>query len=145
VLSLHTNPLVGTGFESFWLGSRLQVVWSASDVGILQAHNGYLEIYINLGWIGVILLGGLAVTGYRHALAVFRQDPEAGRLALAFFAAGLIFSLSEAGFRMMNLIWFAFLLAISGIPLGLQSKQGQETLKLPSNKSVLKNRFRVLQ
>jgi len=145
VLSLHTNPLVGTGFESFWLGSRLQVVWSSSDVGILQAHNGYLEIYINLGWIGVILLGGLAVTGYRHALAVFRQDPEAGRLALAFFAAGLIFSLSEAGFRMMNLIWFAFLLAISGIPLGLQSKQGQETLKLPSNKSVLKNRFRVLQ
>jgi O-antigen ligase len=145
VLSLHTNPLVGTGFESFWLGSRLQVVWSASDVGILQAHNGYLEIYINLGWIGVILLGGLAVTGYRHALAVFRQDPEAGRLALAFFAAGLIFSLSEAGFRMMNLIWFAFLLAISGIPLGLQSNQGQQALKLPSNKSALKSRFRVLQ
>ena len=23
VLGLHTNPLVGTGFESFWLGPRL--------------------------------------------------------------------------------------------------------------------------
>ena len=27
VLSMHTNPLIGTGYESFWLGSRLQIIW----------------------------------------------------------------------------------------------------------------------
>ena len=71
MLALHTNPLLGTGYESFWLGSRLQFVWDATEQGILQAHNGYLEIYINLGWVGVILLGGLIVTGYRNAFLAF--------------------------------------------------------------------------
>src|SRR2546428_3149771 len=28
VLSMTTNPLLGTGFESFWLGPRLQKIWS---------------------------------------------------------------------------------------------------------------------
>lgn len=123
VLALHTNPLIGTGYESFWLGDRLQFVWDATDVGILQAHNGYLEIYINLGWIGVGLLGTLIVTGYRNALAAFYRDPKAGRLGLALFAAALMYNLSEAGFRMMTLIWFVFLVSVSGIPAGLRDSQ----------------------
>ncbi len=44
VLSLHTNPLFGTGFESFWLGSRLESVWNMSVKGIQEAHNGYIEL-----------------------------------------------------------------------------------------------------
>ena len=123
VLALHTNPLIGTGYESFWLGDRLQFVWDATDAGILQAHNGYLETYINLGWIGVGLLGALIVTGYRNALAVFYRNPKAGRLGLALFAAALMFNLSEAGFRMMTLIWFVFLVAVTGIPAGLRDAQ----------------------
>ena len=52
VLSLHTNPIVGTGYESFWLGPRLLRIWPV--VGqINEAHNGYLDIYLNLGVIGV--------------------------------------------------------------------------------------------
>src|SRR5205085_2663946 len=55
VLSTNTNPLVGTGYESFWLGSRLRWVWEqAGEVN--EAHNGYLETYLNLGLIGVFLL-----------------------------------------------------------------------------------------
>ena len=34
LLSMHTNPLLGTGYESFWLGPRLQWFWQtlASDI-----------------------------------------------------------------------------------------------------------------
>jgi O-antigen ligase len=145
VLALHTNPLLGTGYESFWLGNRLQFVWDATDRGILQAHNGYLEIYINLGWVGVILLGGLIVTGYRHALAAFYRDPTAGGLGLAFFAASLMFSLSEAGFRMMNLIWFAFLLAITGIPSGSQNGKHEIMIEMPMALAVRPSRLTILQ
>jgi len=145
VLALHTNPLLGTGYESFWLGNRLQFVWDATDKGILQAHNGYLEIYINLGWVGVILLGGLIVTGYRNALTAFYRDPYAGRLGLAFFTASLMYSLSEAGFRMMNLMWFAFLLAITGIPSSLQSGKHHAMVELPTAQAVRPTRVRILQ
>jgi O-antigen ligase len=106
--------LLGTGFESFWLGSRLETVWNMSVKGIQEAHNGYIELYLNLGWIGLFLLGWLIVSGYRHAFAAFRRDPQEGRLRLAFLTAALIFSLTEAGFRMLTPIWFAFLLAVAG-------------------------------
>ena len=125
VLSLHTDPLLGTGFESFWMGSRLERVWDMTEKGIQEAHNGYLEVYLNLGLVGVALLAALIVTGYRHAIAVFRRDPHAGRIRLAFFTAGVIYSVTEAGFRMLSPIWIVFLLAITGIPPGLQNKKRQ--------------------
>lgn len=116
VLAQHTNPLIGTGYESFWMGSRLQSVWDMSQVGIEEAHNGYLEMYLNLGWLGIALFGVLIVTGYHNAMALFRRDPEAGRLRMALFAAGLIYSFTEAGFRMMSPTWIAFLLSVMAIP-----------------------------
>ncbi len=113
VLAMHSNPIVGTGFESFWLGSHLQSVWDLSVHGIQEAHNGYLEVYINLGWIGELLLLALIITGYRNILKALRSDPNMGRMRLAFFTAALIYCLTEAGFRMMNPIWISFLLVIA--------------------------------
>ncbi len=131
VLSLHTDPLFGTGFESFWMGSRLERVWDMTEKGIQEAHNGYLEIYLNLGLVGVVLLAGLIVTGYRRALSAFRRDPQAGRIRLAFFTAGLIYSVTEAGFRMLSPIWIAFLLAITGIPPSVQHKKRPRGSEIP--------------
>jgi O-antigen ligase len=133
VLSLHTSPLVGAGFESFWMGSRLQRVWDMTEKGIQEAHDGYLEVYINLGIVGVSLLAGLIVSGYRNALAVFRRDRHAGRLQLAFFTAGVIYSITEAGFRMMCPMWIGFLLSIVAIPPSVSKKKGQ-----PRQKSLVK-------
>lgn len=117
VLAQHTNPLIGTGYESFWMGNRMQSVWDLSQVGIEEAHNGYLEMYLNLGWVGIALLGLLVVTGYRNAMALFAKDPQAGRLRFAFFTAGLIYSFTEAGFRMMSPTWIGFLLSVVAIPV----------------------------
>jgi O-antigen ligase len=145
VLSLHTNPLVGTGFETFWLGERLQRVWDMTEKGIQEAHNGYLEVYLNLGWIGVVLMIGLIVVGYRHALAIFRYDPQAGRLRLAFITAGVIYSLTEAGFRMMNPIWIALLLTTTCIPASLRVKNRQQVTKHPAVQAALRRQTRILQ
>lgn len=137
VLSIHINPLLGAGFESFWLGSRLERVWELTAPGIQEAHNGYLELYLNLGWMGVAFLAGLIVTGYRNAIALYRRDPQAGRLRLAFFAVGVIYSLTEAGFRMMCPAWIAFLLAITAVPSSLPSGRRAQKPSLPATKAAL--------
>ena len=116
VLALHTNPWIGTGFESFWLGNRLQEVWHMSVNGIQEAHNGYLEIYLNLGWIGVVLLGGVVIAGLGRAIGMLHRDRQEGRLRVGLLTAALIFSMTEAGFRMLSLMWLAFLLAASDSP-----------------------------
>src|SRR5262249_11389657 len=65
VLPLATNPLFGTGFESFWLGDRF-VALSSQFSGLLlnQAHNGYIEMYLNLGWVGLLLWSGVLLSFY---------------------------------------------------------------------------------
>jgi exopolysaccharide production protein ExoQ len=125
LLSMHINPLVGTGFESFWIGPRMQRVWDLTHMHINEAHNGYIEVYLNLGWGGLALLGAIIVTGYRNALATLRRNPHAGRMRLTFLTAALIYSFTEAGFRMLSPTWIMFLLAVTVVPL----RQKQAAIK----------------
>ena len=90
-----------------------------------EAHNGYLEVYLNLGWCGVTLLAVLIVTGYRNVMVVFRQDRHVGALRLAYFVAAVIYSLTEAGFRMISPTWIIFLLATTAIPQTICSDCGE--------------------
>src|SRR5215472_882763 len=115
VLKVAGSPIVGTGYESFWLGERLQRIWDM-NAKINESHNGYLEVFLNLGWVGVILLTVMLVTGYRNVVAAFRRDPNAGILRLAYFVTVLVYNLTEAAFKELNPIWFFFLLAISVVP-----------------------------
>jgi len=55
VVVLNPNAVVGAGFESFWLGERLTILWAKYHWRPNESHNGYLEIYLNLGWIGLAL------------------------------------------------------------------------------------------
>lgn len=117
LLEVPVNPVVGTGFESFWLGERLVQLWRVPIVaGINEAHNGYLEMYLNLGWIGVTLLLIMMVAAYRNVLRMLARDPELGRLLLGFFLIAVTYNFTEAATRSTALVWFAFLLATFRTP-----------------------------
>ena len=45
ILQFAGNPILGTGFESFWLGPRLARIWSVYAWGPTEAHNGYIESF----------------------------------------------------------------------------------------------------
>lgn len=113
VLSLHTNPWVGTGFETFWLGSRLEFLRNLEpNFPINEAHNGYLEVYLNLGWVGVCIISLLLITAYKRVMSEIRRDPTRASLLLGFLLCILFYSLTEAAFRFMNPAWFLLLLVI---------------------------------
>jgi exopolysaccharide production protein ExoQ len=112
LINLVNHRLVGVGYESFWLGPRLQKVWVITEgLQINEAHSGYVEIFLTLGWIGLALWGALSATGYRNMIAAYRRDPDACGLRIAWFLAPLITGFTEAAFRMMGLTWIVFLLA----------------------------------
>jgi O-antigen ligase len=116
VLNMAGNPFFGTGFESFWLGSRANRMWAMYYFHPTQAHNGYLEVYLELGWIGIILLAAIIFAGYRSALAMMQTNPEAARIKMVFIAAALVYNVTEAGFRMMTLTWIFLLLSATVVP-----------------------------
>jgi O-antigen ligase len=112
-LKIAGNPWVGTGFQSFWLGERMQKVLRAfPEHWYNQAHNGYLEVFLNLGWIGVVLLALLLAHGYRRIVAAYRTSPYIGSLWLGYFVAALLENFTEAEFRLMSPVWIMSLLAI---------------------------------
>jgi O-antigen ligase len=116
VLGLTGNPLVGTGFESFWLGRRLTQMWSIYWWHPNEAHNGYLEVYLTLGWIGIAVFAVFLLAGYGNIVAGFRGHPDVARLKLAFFVTALIYNFTESAIRETNLIWIMLLLAIVAVP-----------------------------
>ena len=119
VLSQRVNPLIGTGFESFWTGPRLETVYRAVKVD--EAHNGYLEEYLDLGWIGICLLALVLIAGYRNAIELLRREPRVGAVAVALVTVALIYNCTEAGFRSTDPVWTFFL--IGGTIVSMFPKQ----------------------
>jgi exopolysaccharide production protein ExoQ len=114
LLAMHTNPFVGTGYESFWLGPRLE--WVAQTFApVNEAHNGYLEVYLNLGLIGLFLLGGFLIASYQMICRRFTATSSFGSLGLALWAVLLFYNITEAAFR-FQLMWVIFLLIGIAVP-----------------------------
>jgi len=124
LLSMHTNPLLGTGYESFWLGPRLAFVWQNFAGGINEAHNGYLEVYINLGLIGLSLVAAFLVASYRSIGRALSAQSSLASLSLALWTVLLFYNLTEAAFKSSQLIWVTFLLAVISIPERIKDRVG---------------------
>ena len=114
VIPMVPNRLVGAGFESFWLNPSVHDRLAALFPGLPlnEAHNGYIDAYLNLGFLGLGLIALILVDGYRRSVKAFRREPALGGLLLAFTLAATIYNFTEAGFRMMNPNWIFFLLAV---------------------------------
>lgn len=116
VISMTPHPLLGAGYESFWVGQRLQKIWAVYWSHPNQAHNGYIEVYLNLGWIGVGLLAVAILTGYRTIFAAVRQRAGASLLRLGYFVAAVAYNFTESAFKMTHPVWITFLLATMLVP-----------------------------
>jgi O-antigen ligase len=143
VIPMAPNPLLGAGFESFWLSPRVAgELWKLMPgLPLNEAHNGYIEVYLNLGLVGVGLIALILIDGYRRSVKAFRRAPAIGGLLLAYIVAAIFYNLTEAGFRMMHANWIFFLLAIieassiAGIGVGAQLPLGSSSdraSKLPA-------------
>jgi hypothetical protein len=111
LLAHQESPLMGAGFNTFWAGQRL-VQLSESVGGIIQAHNGYLETYLNGGLVGVSLLAILLLSSYlriRRSLTV--ELPE-GSIRLVFLLLAMVHNFSEASFNKLSVLWLVTVFAM---------------------------------
>lgn len=118
LMKKDTEPVLGVGFESFWLGDRSIELQGKRSWQPTEAHNGYLETYLNLGAIGVCMLVGFLIATFRKIRRSFFEDCRLADYRLAFFAAVVIYNLTEVSFRGTHPIWAIFyLVAIDYWPL----------------------------
>jgi O-antigen ligase len=105
-MALQPNPLLGAGFESFWMGERLQKMWDIHWWHPNEAHNGYVETYLNLGIVGCVLLLGVLLSSFWKCKRAYLTNFSFGRFRLSWFAAIIVYNWTEAAFKALHLIFF---------------------------------------
>jgi hypothetical protein len=101
--AVDERPLQGYGYAAFW-ADKLGPAWFVRrDIGWVAttAHNGWLDLLLQLGWTGVALFGAhLALSAFAAGLRLF-SGPE-GLWVLLSTGLLLLSSLSESTFLLQN-------------------------------------------
>jgi len=111
-----TNPVLGTGYQSFWAGERLHQLWGRIGAEINQAHNGYLEQYLNLGYVGIVFVMIIMLSGLLKVRKHLSMDYSAAMLRLCFLVTAALYNYTEASFSGLSNMWLLLLFAVIEVP-----------------------------
>lgn len=128
LLSMVKNPIVGYGFESFWLGYRwnfMKESWGISG----QAHNGYIDMYLNLGVIGLFFIFAWILSGLKKVYHDILVDYPSAILRFCFIGVVALYNYTEATFYGVSNMWIIFLLGV----IDIQLNNGQHKLRVEAD------------
>jgi len=112
------HPLIGAGFGSFWVGDLGNDLWIKHPWKPRQGHNGFVDVFVELGFIGLFLLFCLIASRWKTLLKELRDNFEFGRFRLSVFIMLLIHNMTESSFlRGSHNLWFLFLLVAMSFKL----------------------------
>lgn len=129
-----TNPIMGAGYYSFWMGERLEIIWGFTGRTINQAHNGYLEQYLNLGYIGVFFIAAIILSGLLKVKRQLYVDYPLGMLSLCFIIAAILYNYTEASFYGINNMWLLLLFGV--IEVNVQKNSMGKSVSIDSSNSA---------
>jgi exopolysaccharide production protein ExoQ len=110
------RPWLGYGFNAFWLPDQAYTsrIWRLLTWAPPQAHNGILELWLELGLIGTVLF--FLVYGYyvARALSFSRHNSEPAAIwPIAFLIFLFLANLTTAFFLQGNNIYFILYVALA--------------------------------
>jgi exopolysaccharide production protein ExoQ len=111
------RPWLGYGYKAFWAPDShpAQLVQFQNQWDVPSAHNGWLDLLIQLGWVGVILFGlCLLVTCILGVLRAHKVNDGYFSLLILCLFSFLILSESFI-LSQNNLIWIFFITAMARV------------------------------
>ncbi len=109
------HPWLGYGYKAFWTPTSVpaSVVRAETHWDVPSAHNGWLDLLIQLGWLGVILFGAVLAIGFFCALFRFASVKD-GFFSVLILLLFSFLILSESFILSQNsLIWALFVCALA--------------------------------
>jgi O-antigen ligase len=139
------RPIAGVGYGGFWI---FPIVLDKFSIN--QAHNGYLDIFIELGAIGLLLFSLVVIEFLVKASKHFQYDPHWGAFLVTFLTMSLLHNYTESSYlKSTALLWAMFcMLTISASvlrqrsPLAEESIAGDHLPQLVGRESTLVRRTR---
>lgn len=107
------KPLLGHGFQSYWVHEFGHPLWEKHAWLPIDGHNGYLDVFIAMGAVGLLLLLLLIFNSYRKISKEFLSRYEYALLRMTILLALLLHNLNETSFcELDNPLWVMFLFAV---------------------------------
>ena len=102
------NPILGVGFGGFWVTYMV-----FPKMVINEAHNGYLDVFLELGLVGLILLFFLIFSFLKIAIKNYKYDVNWGSLQITIIIMALVHNITESSlFKPALFIWNVLLFIV---------------------------------
>jgi exopolysaccharide production protein ExoQ len=129
--SIRIKPWLGYGYAAFWrgVGGDSQSVITKVRWLAPHAHNGYLDLWLDLGLIGLSVFACGLVAAFRRAIYVFRtSSSRAERWPLAFLALFVLYNCAESHLlRLLSTLWIPYVATYVGLGAMLAQAHAEES------------------
>lgn len=120
----NRHPIIGVGYGAFWIGNTHNL-WDTHIWGPTQGHNGYLDVYLEIGIIGVLLLVCVIIASFRGVLSLLVANFEQGMLHFIWLCIIVCHNFTESTYLRGSVdLWFLFVLAAIAVPRRLPELSG---------------------
>jgi exopolysaccharide production protein ExoQ len=127
------RAIVGYGYSGFWLGAAPEsyVINRAMKTWVMYSHNGYLEMLLSLGVIGLSITLGILAIGVKRAVYFSRQRLVGNQIwPLAFMCYFILHNLGECTILIQDIEWALFVACIAGsdaklLPIHLEEEDDE--------------------
>jgi exopolysaccharide production protein ExoQ len=129
--AVDRRPMTGYGFDAFWMDDAGPVMIVVENVGWNppHAHNGFIDILLGVGWIGLsIFLAGFAVVAHRAWVVARRRRDAYDVWPLMFLIYLVASNLTESSLFIVNSINWSLYVSIAAT---LAVRASQEAALLP--------------
>jgi exopolysaccharide production protein ExoQ len=121
------KPILGDGFNGFWVQGNTDAEGLWRYAGIIERmgfsfHNSLIEILVNLGWVGVVVFGSVAIVG---SVVLLRRVMTRPTLALCFWMSFVVYELVRTPIEAIGTAPFSHstLLLFTGLGAGFTARR----------------------
>lgn len=132
--TIESHPVLGVGYSSFWLGPGGPSQFISDELmwPVPSAHNGYLEVINELGWVGFGLFVGLLVHHFARLVVLFRHEREIAAFHMGLLAIFLVSNFSEStALRVLAYLQFVLLFSMIMVSASLQRIRSSQARMSP--------------
>jgi len=129
------RPVLGYGYWGFWneASSESSAVERAIGTSIMYSHNGYIEILLDLGAVGLLLTLIFLGAGIRRTYCCSERNRSTVALwPLAFLCYFLLRNTGECSILIQGLEWALCVATVIGTDAALVAPDAEELLLVPS-------------
>lgn len=125
------RPLLGYGYGAFWepAGRASEMVRAVVGWDTPHSHNGFLDLWLDIGLVGLLVFLAAYVLAIRRAWVALRAGAGIdGLWAMAFLVMLLLGNLTESSIYQNDIFWLVFV-AVAGVNLLLVPEDEMTTAR----------------